>query len=81
MNINKNANLGASFERLKRMLDTTKTVPLNEPEQYSYSLGLLQGAISLHLKECAANEPETPAPDDIPPELFKKPGIYGYNPD
>lgn len=73
MNIRKGVDLGASFERLLEM-ERKSWEGDKTPENYAYNLGLLQGAIKLHIAECTTDEPETNCenPDDIPLGLFQR---------
>lgn len=75
----KNIDLGNAFEKFKMQLDAVSVVRKETGEDYALQFGRLQGASKALLNECCGDDGNTP--DDIPEELFKKPGIYGYNPD
>ncbi len=67
MNIkNDKINLANSFEKLKVQLEISQQCK-NDPETIAFGLGLLQGAVKLHLKQCTEE-----TSDDIPRELFKQ---------
>lgn len=88
----KNIDLGNAFEKLKEsLIKSENIIKLSENPQtdYARAYGTLSANVQyfifwntdLPTMQSVLMEEVEQAPDDIPPELFKKPGIYGYNPD
>ncbi len=71
MQLRKNVDLGASFESLKNNLNKSKEIGRNGAEGKAFALGLLQGAVALHLAECTnLGEPETDCENQIDNNTF-----------
>ncbi len=79
MKLNKDIDLGKSFEKLKSaLLSSTRSIKRDQPATYAYAFGRLETAVKILFVQCTdltmkdiQDELEGPeVQDDIPSQLF-----------